>query len=85
MARRFQFSLQWLFIGTTIAAMMGAAWHPLVRVWDSLDPLAALLVIAIPLLLGLATFLAILPFAYRRSVMGIAVQRAETPVDGSNE
>lgn len=85
MPRRFQFSLKWIFFATTMAAMMGAAWRPLVRAWDSLDPLAALLVIAVPLPLGLAVFLAILPFAYRRAVIEIAAQRAQTPVDGSNE
>jgi hypothetical protein len=79
MGRRFQFSLKWLFFVTTTAAVFGAAWRPLVRIWDSLDLLAALLVIAALPLLGLAAFLMMLPFAYRRAVREIAARGAETP------
>ena len=72
MPRRFQFSLRALFFLTTMAAVAGAAWHPLVRIWNSLDPLAGLLLIAVPMFLIPAAFLAILPFAYGRAVREIA-------------
>lgn len=72
MSRRFQFSLKGLFLLTTMAALAGASWRPFVRVWQSLDPLAVLLLIAVPVLLPTAIILAVLPFAYRRAVSEIA-------------
>jgi hypothetical protein len=73
-----------MFIVTTTAAMMGAAWRPLGHIWDSFDPLAALLVVTALPLLPLFALLAILPFAYRRPVMQIATQRAQTSANEGN-
>ncbi len=84
MARRFQFSLRMVFVLTTLAALAGAAWHPLVRIWDSLDLLAVLLLIAVPMFLPPLIFLAILPFAYGKSVREVANQRVLTATEEGN-
>ena len=76
MSRRFQFSLRALFYLTTIAAVIGAAVAFVIRIWDSLDPLMAMVVAyGLPPVLGAAAILSVLPFAYYRSVRNIKDRR----------